>query len=108
MKAHKKDYPLREISNAVGAPGHELAKSLNKVFSPYVGNTRTHLRNGEHFIQILRTGRFDKGFRVSLDTIALYPNIIVDLAIEILEQKLRLSTRTNLSKQELLRLTNFA
>ena len=57
----------------------------------------------------MRTGRFDKGIRVSLDAIALYPNISVDLAIEILEQKLKndrkLATRTNLSKQELLRLT---
>ena len=91
------------------APGHDLAKILNKVFSPYVGNTNTYLRNGEHFIQILRTCRFNKGIRVSLDAIALYPNIIVDLAIELLEQKLKndrkLATRTNLSKQELLRLT---
>lgn len=57
----------------------------------------------------MRTGRFNKGIRVSLDAIALYPNIIVDLAIELLEQKLKndrkLATRTNLSKQELLRLT---
>ena len=109
MKAHKTDYPLREISNAVGAPGHDLMKILNKVFSPYVGNTKSFLRNGKHFIQILHTGRFDKGIRVSLDAIALYPNIIVGVAIEILEQKLKndrkLSTRTNLSKQELLRQT---
>ena len=74
-----------------------------------MGNTKSFLRNGEHFIQILRTGRFDKGIRVSLDVIALYPNIIIDVAIEILEQKLKndkkLPTRTNLSKQELLRLT---
>ena len=46
---------------------------------------------------------------MSLDAIELYPNIIVDLAIELLEQKLKndrkLATRTNLSKQELLRLT---
>ena len=108
LKAHKTDYPLREISNAVGPPGHELAKTLNKVFSPYVGNTKSFLRSGEHFIQILHTGSFDKGMRVSLDAIALYPNIIVDVAVEILEQKLtndrNLSTRNNLSKQELLRL----
>ena len=73
LKAHKTNYPLREISNAVGAPGHELAKTLNKVFSPYVGNTKSFLRNGKHFIQILRTGRFDKGIRVSLNTIAYTP-----------------------------------
>ena len=75
LKAHKTDYPLREMSNAVRAPDldHELAKTLNKVFSPYVGNTKSFLRSGEHFIQILRTGRFDKGIRVSLDAIVLYP-----------------------------------
>jgi hypothetical protein len=109
MKAHKPGYPLREISNAVGAPGHELAKSLNRVFSPYVGNTKTYLRNGEHFIQILNSGRFNAGFRISLDAVALYPNIMVDQAFEILEQKLKedkkLSERTNLSKPELLQLS---
>jgi len=57
LKAHKENYPLREISDAVGAPGHELSKMLNRVFSPYVGNTKTHLKNGEHFINILRSGR---------------------------------------------------
>jgi hypothetical protein len=74
-----------------------------------VGNTKTYLRNGEHFIQILRTGRFNSGIRISLDAVALYPNIIVDHAIEILEQKLKednkLAERTNLTKQELFHLS---
>ena len=91
LKAHKAGYPLRETSNTVGASGHELAKALNKVFSAYVGNTKSYLRNGEHSIQILRTGRFDKGIRVKNEKVKRWTvNNARNLKLSIILAKLKL------------------
>ena len=91
LKAHKpdKNYPLREICNPINSPGHELAKILYQLLKIYTGNTRTFLKNGKEFVDIMKTERFNKGgFYVSFDADLLYPSLIVAEGLEILNDKL--------------------
>jgi hypothetical protein len=78
----------------------------------YTGNTQTFLENGNEFINILKTPRFNKGGTyVSFDAEKLYPSIVVPEALEILQEKLKndkkkLHHKTNLSIKQLMQLTN--
>ena len=53
-KVHKKDCPVREISSAVGSAGHDLAAALSKLLMPMVGKTRTYVRDGYHFVELIQ------------------------------------------------------
>jgi hypothetical protein len=88
IKLHKPNMPLREISDASQSPGHTLAKSLHKLFQSYAGQTKHHLASHSQLIEILKTGRFDGGFFVSFDVVELYPSIIMNDALELLEIKM--------------------
>lgn len=110
LKAHKPDHPLREISDASLSPGHKLAKTLYQVFKLYVGNTKTYIRNADEFLSLLKTPRFNKpGIFVSFDADKLYPSILIPEALHILKHKLQydksLHTKTDLTREELLKLT---
>ncbi|CAM9853960.1 unnamed protein product, partial [Heterosigma akashiwo] len=102
-KVHKKDCPVREIASAVGSSGHDLAAALSKLLMPMVGKTRTYVRNGYHFVELIqfamaarrRGGRV--GRMVSLDISAMFPNIPMAEALELAE-------RTDLSAEEVMRL----
>mmetsp|Transcript_10662 Transcript_10662/g.18836 ORF Transcript_10662/g.18836 Transcript_10662/m.18836 type:complete len:305 (-) Transcript_10662:334-1248(-) len=121
-KVHKKDCPVREISSAVGSSGHDLAAALSKLLMPMVGKTRTYVRDGYHFVELIqqRWSRFSMAARrrgrrvgrmVSLDISAMFPNIPMAEALEVLEKRLRrfeksgeLAERTDLSAEEVMRL----
>ncbi|CAM9832066.1 unnamed protein product, partial [Heterosigma akashiwo] len=121
-KVHKKDCPVREISSAVGSSGHDLAAALSKLLMPMVGRTRTYVRDGYHFVELIqqRWSRFAMAARrrggrvgrmVSLDISAMFPNIPMAEALEVLEKRLRqfeksgeLAERTDLSVEEVMRL----
>jgi len=108
IKLHKKDLPLREISDATNSPGHNLAKVLNKVFSSYTNQTDRAINGGNDLIKQIKDGRFNKGFLGSLDAVALYPSIHLEEAFELLEVKIRqdpnLQDKTDLEPDELLEL----
>lgn len=108
LKLHKEEEPLREISDATNSPGHELAKALNKVFEPYTGKTKTAINGGKDLISIIRGNRFCNNILASCDAKALYPSIIVEEALNILEEFIqkdrKLKQRTDLDKQELIEL----
>jgi len=112
LKAHKPpEMPLREISDASQSPGHQLAKTLFSIFKDYTGNTKTFLKNGNDFINILKSPRFNKGgIFVSFDADKLYPSIVVPEALDILHAKLKsdkkLHHKTNLTINQLMLLTN--
>ncbi|CAM9778342.1 unnamed protein product, partial [Heterosigma akashiwo] len=89
-KVHKKDCPVREISSAVGSPGHDLSAALSKLLMPMVGKTRTYVRDGYHFVELIQqrwSRRVDR--MVSLDISAMFPNIPMAEALEVLEKRLR-------------------
>ena len=111
IKDHKPDqgYPMREISDASRSPGHKLAKDLNKLFEPYTRQTKTAVSGGKQLIQFLKEGRFDGNFLASCDAIALYPSIIVEEGLELLEDMIQadndLERKTDLMKTEIIKLT---
>ena len=88
LKDHKDTKPLREVSNASQSPGHELAKVLNKLFEPYTGQTKTAITGGKQLIKVIREGRFEGNFLSSCDAIALYPSIVVEEGLQLLEDKI--------------------
>ena len=110
LKEHKPpEMPMREIANATNSPGHELAKVLNKVFEPYTGKTKTAVKGGKHLIEMIKEGRFDKEFLASCDAVALYPSILIQEGLELLEEKIKkdrtFNKRTDLTKAEVIELT---
>ena len=90
-----------------------IAKTLRQLFDPYTGQSSTYLKNGSELIHILRTSdRFNKSlssFHVSFDATKLYPSVYVPEGLELLASALRkdrkLHLRTDLSRKELLTLT---
>ena len=78
-----------EHVNASKSPGHKLAKVLNKLFDQYyTRQTKTAVSGGKQLIQFIREGRFDRNFLASCDAIALYPSIIVEEGLQLLEDKI--------------------
>ena len=88
FKDHKVGDPMREISDASRSPGHKLAKTLNKIFDTYTQQTKTAVNGGKQLIQFIREGRFNGNFLGSCDAVALYPSIIVEEGLELLERKI--------------------
>jgi len=78
------------------------------LFVRYTGKNKHHLNSHSDLISILKTGRFDKGFFISFDTVELYPSIIIEDALQLLEQKMDMDSewtkKTDLSRTEVLRL----
>ena len=108
LKDHKDGKPLREVSDATKSPGHKLAKTLNKLFEPYTGQTKTAIKGGKQLIKFLKEGRFNGNFLSSCDAVALYPSVIVAESLELLEIKIHndetLQQKTDLTKEEIFRL----
>jgi hypothetical protein len=91
MKDHKPQKPFREIADNSRSPGpgHEPGKALNHLFEPYIGKTRTAVKGGKHLIDMIREGRFNKEFLSSCDAVALYPSVIIEEGLELLEDKVK-------------------
>ena len=108
LKDHKEGKPLREVSDASKSPGHKLAKVLNQLFAPYTGQSKTAVKGGKDLIKYIREGRFDNQFLASCDAIALYPSVMVEEGLDILQDKIHqddtLQQKTDLSKEEIFQL----
>ena len=81
-----------------------VAKELNKLFTGYTGRTIHHLESHTSLINKLRSGKFNDRFFVSFDAVELYPSIIIEDALDLLEIKMRIDTEwhkeTDLTKLE--------
>ena len=88
------------------SPGHKLAKAILRLFNGYTGQTEHHLNSHSQLIDILRSGRFDGGYFVSHDAVELDPSIIIEDALELLEEKMKADSKwawkTDLTRQEVL------
>ena len=108
IKLHKDGFPLRDISDASQSPGHQLAKSILKLFEGYTGQSEHHLNSHSQLIDILKSGRFDGGFFVSHDAVELYPSVVIEDALQLLEDKMNHDTKwawkTDLARKEVLEL----
>ena len=81
---------------------------MNKVFEPYTGKTRTAVRGGKHLIDMIRE-EVNKNFLASCNAEALYPSVIVEEGLELLEEKIKkdklFAKRKYLTKAEVMELT---
>ena len=82
VKTHKSGNPLRPIISQIPTPTYNLAKTINKIISPYIPNNYT-LKSSNDFIDLLH-GSKCKGIIASLDVESLFTNVPIDATIEII------------------------
>lgn len=82
VKTHKEGNPLRPIISQIPLPTYQLAKTLNKVISPYVPTTYS-LKSSAEFIDLVKN-RTRTGSLASLDVTSLFTNVPVERTIKIL------------------------
>ena len=84
VKIHKTDNPLRPIISQIPTPTYNLAKSLNKIISPYIPN-EFMLNSSNDFVDLLHSSRCS-GMVASLDVASLFTNVPIDATIQIILQ----------------------
>ena len=84
VKIHKDGNPLRPIISQVPTPTYHLAKSLNKIITPYIPNTHT-IKSTDEFVDLLHSSNC-KGIIASLDVESLFTNVPLDDTIDIIIQ----------------------
>ena len=82
VKTHKANNPLRPIISQVPTPTYSLAKSLNKIITPYIPSQYT-IKSTNDFIDILHSTKCS-GIMASLDVESLFTNVPIDDTIDII------------------------
>ena len=82
VKIHKPQNPLRPIISQVTTSTYNLAKTLNKILSPYIPS-KYILKSTNDLIDILQTSPCE-GIIASLDVESLFTNVPIDPTIEII------------------------
>ena len=84
VKTHKTNNPLRPIISQIPSPTYNLAKTLNKIISPYIPNEFS-LKSTNDFIDLLHVSECS-GIIASLDVESLFTNVPIDDTIDIILQ----------------------
>ena len=84
VKIHKPNNPLRPIISQIPTPTYNLAKSLNRIISPYIPN-EFMLNSSNDFIDLLHSSQHN-GLVASLDVESLFTNVPIDPTIQIILQ----------------------
>ncbi|GJQ83520.1 hypothetical protein Trydic_g15987 [Trypoxylus dichotomus] len=88
-KIHKPGNPLRPIVSTCSSPTTELAKYVAKQLAQYSGNTKSFVRNSEHFIEILQQHEITKQDLLrSFDVESLFTNVSVEETLKIIKREL--------------------
>jgi len=82
VKIHKPDNPLRPIISQVLTPTYQLAKTLNKIITPFIPN-QYMLKSTDDFLDLLQNHN-STGIIASLDVESLFTNVPIDDTIEII------------------------
>ena len=82
VKTHKPGNPLRPIISQIPTPTYQLAKTLNKVITPYIPNEYM-LTSTNDFIDVLHANT-NNGIIASLDVESLFTNVPIDKTIDII------------------------
>ena len=104
-KIHKPDVPLRLIVSSIGSPIYKLAKYINTLITPLIGVTPFYVRDSKHFINDIKTIQIQPNeVMVSFDIKSLSTNVLVDVALEVILQRLTedetLEDRTALTPEQ--------
>ena len=82
VKIHKEGNPLRPIISQIPTPTYNLAKTLNKIISPFIPNQFT-VKSSNDFLDLLKSSNCS-GIIGSLDVESLFTNVPIDKTIEII------------------------
>lgn len=82
VKTHKANNPLRPIISQIPTPTYNLAKSLNKIISPYIPDQYS-IRSTDDFIDILHSSD-SSGIVASLDVESLFTNVPIEETVDII------------------------
>ena len=82
VKIHKPHNPLRPIISQVTTSTYNLAKTINKILTPYIPS-KYMLKSTNDLIDILQTTHCE-GITASLDVESLFTNVPIDPTIEII------------------------
>ena len=105
-RVHKQDVLLRPIVSFVSLPTYQLSKFLTSLLSPIVGLSDHHVRNSQHFVQLVNTQklRVTEGL-VSFDVVSLFTRVPTTRAIQVTRERLlgdpSLSDRTSLTVEDI-------
>ena len=82
VKTHKLNNPLRPIISQVLTPTYSLAKTINKIITPFIPSQHM-LKSTNDFIDLLQTNN-SNGIIASLDVESLFTNVPIDNTIDII------------------------
>ena len=82
VKTHKPGNPIRPIISQIPTPTYDLAKTINKIITPYIP-CEYLLRSTNDFIDLLQSSTH-KGIIASLDVESLFTNVPIDATIDII------------------------
>ena len=84
IKIHKDNNPMRPIISQCPTITYKLAKSINRIISPFMPNTYS-IKSSNEFIDILHSNN-STGIIASLDVESLFTNVPIDPTIDIILQ----------------------
>ncbi|GAB0087380.1 serine protease snake-like [Sergentomyia squamirostris] len=99
-KIHKENMPLRQIVSCIKSPTYKLSKFINEILTPIANKEGYSVKNSYEFVERIRNTEVPPGYiMISLDIVALFPNIPRALALEIvIEQWSQIENHTSIGK----------
>ena len=82
VKTHKPNNPLRPIISQVTTPTYEIAKTLNRILTPFIPS-KYMLKSTDELIHLLKSNEC-KGIISSLDVESLFTSVPIDETIDII------------------------
>ncbi|GAB0086745.1 hypothetical protein DMENIID0001_009140 [Sergentomyia squamirostris] len=87
-KIHKPNTPLREIVSCIKAPTYKLSKFLNGLLAPVANKDQYSVKDSYEFVQRIQQIQVPPDYiMISLDVVALFPNIPRQLALDIAKEQ---------------------
>lgn len=108
-KIHKENYPLRPICSSINAPSSHLCKYVTNILKKITEDSKYNIKNSGQFKEKLNNITIENDeIMVSFDVVSLFPNIPVDLALKIIEEKwTTISNFTTIPKNLFMKILKF-